>query len=161
MKAVVISYSLTGNCSYVSGIISEETGCAVVSLDTVTPYPVKGLTKFFQGGKAALQRQMPELKPYALPEDADIVIFGMPVWASHITPPILTFISENRSWLETKKIAAFVCQAGSGGEKVLDLLEKELKKPLIASLVLNDPKNRKDEAKDAAIRAFARKCVQE
>ena len=79
MKAVVISYSLTGNCSYVSGIISEETGCAVVSLDTVTPYPVKGLIKFFQGGKAALQRQMPELKPYALPEDADIVIaaFGI------------------------------------------------------------------------------------
>ena len=38
----------------------------------------------------------------AIPQDADLVILGMPVWASHVTPPLLSFLKQEKDWLQNK-----------------------------------------------------------
>jgi len=49
----------------------------------------------------------------------DQVKFGFPVWASNFTPPIQTFIEENKETLKGKRFAAFACQSGAGAETAL------------------------------------------
>ena len=57
--------------------------------------------------------------------------------------------------LNEKKIAGFVCMAGSGGQKALDKLEKLL--PLCARMILVDPMERPLPDNDALIQEFCAK----
>ncbi len=101
-------------------------------------------------------KETPELKPYVFEADKyDRIIFGFPVWAGNVTPPIRTFVKEND--LKGKQISAFACQSGSGAEKAFEKLKGALGiDKLEAELILIDPKNRPDEANEKKIRGF---CV--
>ena len=100
--------------------------------------------------------ETPALKPYTFDgAKYDRIIFGFPVWASNIAPPIRTFIKEND--LSGKNFAAFACQAGNGAEKAFDRLSALLSKPLDERLVLIDPKSRPSEENDTKINDFCGK----
>lgn len=101
--------------------------------------------------------EKPELEPYNVDlESYDLVVLGFPVWASNVTPPIRTFVEDNREGLRAKAVAAFACQSGNGGEKALNKLKKLLGVgELAAEAIFIDPKQQHNEVTDRDIEAFA------
>ncbi len=159
MKTLIVYYSMNGNTAYAAEKIAGLLGADTVRVEPVRAYPTKGLGKFFHGGKSAVFGEKPELKPYRADVSAyETVIFGFPVWAGNVAPPIRTFIAENEDALRNKRVAAFACQSGSGAEKAFDKLEQcpgigNLEKVL----VLIDPKDRPSPDNERRIREFCGK----
>ena len=151
---LIVYYTLEGNTDFVAKKIAKITGYETLRLLPVKRYPKKGFMKFFVGGKSACFAETPKLMSYKFnAEDYARIIFGFPVWAGNVTPPIRTFIKEND--LQGKKIAAFACQGGAGAEKAFDKLKEALGiGELEAELILNDPKARPDEANEKKIFDF-------
>ena len=156
MKNLVVYFSLEGNTEYVADKIGDAISADTLKLVPKKAYHDKGFAKFFWGGKSAVMAEKPALEEYSLdPGDYDRIIFGFPVWASNYTPPIRTFIEDNRERLRGKKFAAFACQSGSGGEKALDKLAKSLNiEGFEQTAVFIDPKARSSEDTDAKITEF-------
>ncbi len=159
MKTAIIYYSMSGNTEYVAKMIAKHIGADIIHIEPEKAYPDSGAKKFIWGGKSAVMGDTPKLKPYDFKADEyDRVVFGFPVWASTFTPPIRTFIEENRDVLKDKKIAAFTCLAGNGGEKALDKLKKFLGiSSFDAELILIDPKEKANAENDKKIEEFCSK----
>lgn len=155
-KTAVVYYSMSGNCAWAAEKIAEQTGADLLRLEPEKTYPDSGFKKFFWGGKSAMMGETPMLKPYLFdPDQYKRIIFGFPVWASNITPPIRSFIKENSELIRGKSFAAFTCQSGSGGEKALEKLKKLLEVPTFeAELILIDPKDKPDPENEAKLRKF-------
>ena len=160
MKTLIVYYSMGGNTAYAAEQIAGACGFETLRLEPVKKYPDRGFRKFFWGGKSAVMAETPELEPYTFTADNyDRIIFGFPVWAGNVTPPIRTFIKEND--LRGKRIAAFACQSGSGAEKAFEKLKAAIGiDALEAELVLIDPKAKPDPENDRKIREFCKKLQQ-
>ena len=160
MKSILVYYSLEGNTAWAAERIAAATGADVLRLEPVKAYPDSGFRKFFWGGKSAVMAETPKLAPYAFdPAAYERVVFGFPVWASNVCPPIRSFIKEND--LSGKRIAAFACQGGSGAGKAFARLKAALGVgELEAELVLIDPKNRPSEENERRLREFCAKLAE-
>lgn len=156
MKTLIVYYSLEGNTEYAAGRIASGLDADLLRIEPVKAYPSGGFKKFFFGGKSAVMAERPKLQPYDFrPEAYGRIIFGFPVWAGNVTPPIRTFVGENLGALKDKRIAAFACQSGAGAPKAFGKLKACLGiVNLEAELVLTDPKARPSEANEAEIAAF-------
>ena len=156
MKTLVVYYSLEGNTEYVAEKIKESIGADLLKLVPKKAYHDKGFAKFFWGGKSAVMAEKPELEPYDVNlAEYDRIIFGFPVWASNFTPPIRTFVEDNKDELKGKKFASFVCQSGGGAEKALAKLAKTIGIDAFErTVILIDPKAKKNEGTDAQIDSF-------
>ena len=153
MKALIVYYSMSGNTEYAAGRIAGRLGADLLRLEPEKAYPDSGFRKFFRGGKSAVMAEKPRLRPYQFDAGAyDTIIFGFPVWAGNITPPLRTFISENE--MKAARYAAFACQSGSGAERAFGKLQACLGHELMRTLILIDPKDKPDPAKDKQIDAF-------
>ncbi len=141
MKAVIVYYSMSGNTASTAEKIAAALDADLLRIDPVKNYPDKGFRKFFWGGKSAVMGETPALQPYGFEADKyDLIIIGTPVWAANITPPVRSFIKEQKTALIGKKIAAFACQSGNGAEKAFTKLEQYLEgDPLRAKLILTEP----------------------
>ena len=157
MATLIVYYSLGGNTDYAAKRIASVSGFDLLRLEPVKAYPVSGFMKFFRGGKSAVMAETPALKPYAFDAAAyDRIVFGFPVWAGNVTPPIRTFIRDNS--LKGKRISAFACQSGAGAEKAFVKLKAALEiDELEAELVLIDPKDKPGAENDRKIGAFCAK----
>ena len=157
LRTLIVYYSLEGNTAYAAERIADALGAGMLRLEAEKAYPSAGFGKFFWGGKSAVMAETPALLPYAFDADAyDRIIFGFPVWAGNITPPVRTFIRENR--LEGKRIAAFACESGAGAEKAFGKLKACLGiGALEAELILIDPLKRPDDQNEEKIRGFCAK----
>ena len=156
MKTAVVFYSQSGNTEYAAERIAEKLGADLVRVEPVKPYPTTGFRKFFVGGKSAVMKEKPQLKPYEFrAEEYERVIVGMPVWASGVTPPIRTFVAENRGALAGKRIAAFACCSGGGADKALESLRAALGiEAFEAVTVLIDPMTRPSDDNEEKIASF-------
>ena len=156
MKDIVVYYSLEGNTDYVANKIKEKTGADLLRLIPKKAYHDKGLAKFLWGGKSALMAEKPALEEYEINlSQYDRVIFGFPVWASTFTPPLRTFIEDNKDALIGKRFVAFACQSGNGGEKALAKLAGSLGiSEFEKTDIFLDPKSRPSEGKDSKIDSF-------
>ncbi len=156
MKTAVVYYSMGGNTAMVAEKLAAGAGVDLIEIKPENAYPDKGFRKFFWGGKAAVMAEKPKLMPYTFhPEDYDLIVFGFPVWAGNVTPPIRSFVLENKEALKGKRIAAFACQSGSGAEKAFrKLLECLDRDALAATMVLNDPKDRPKPDMERLIEEF-------
>ena len=154
MKTLIVYYSLEGNTAYAAEKIASALGADTLRLEPVKAYPDSGFRKFFWGGKSAVMAETPELQPYGFSADVyDRIIFGFPVWAGNVTPPIRTFIKENR--LTGKHIAAFACESGAGAEKAFGKLKAALGiDRLDAELFLIDPKAKPSAENEQKLKAF-------
>ena len=153
MKSLIVYYSMGGNTEYTAGKIAEKLGADLLRLKPEKEYPDSGFAKFFWGGKSAVMAEKPKLKPYRFDaEEYDTVIIGFPVWAGTIAPPIRTFLHENE--MKAVRYAAFACQGGSGAERAFGKLKECLGHDLAETLVLVDPKDKPDPAKDLQIDRF-------
>ena len=159
MRTGIVFYSLNGNTAMVAGNLAKGLSADLIEIKPEKAYPDKGFKKFLWGGKSAVMAETPKLLPYEFTaEDYDLIIFGFPVWAANVTPPIRSFIKENQSALQGKKIAAFACQSGTGAEKAFrKLLECLGQEKLEASMILIDPKDRPNTENDRKIDDFIRK----
>lgn len=157
MNTLIVYYSHDGNTDAVAKKIADACGFETLRLTPAKAYPESGFRKFFWGGKSAVMAETPELTPYAFDADAyDRIVFGFPVWAGNVTPPIRTFVKEQR--LAGKRIAAFACQSGAGAEKAFGKLKAALGiDALEAELVLIDPKDKPNAENDRLIEAFCEK----
>ena len=156
MRDLIVYYSLEGNTEYVVNRIKEKTGADILRLIPKKAYSDKGFAKFFWGGKSAVMAEKPELESYDIDLSFyDRIIFGFPVWAGTFTPPIRTFVTENKDALKGKKLAAFACQSGNGAEKAFIKLSKLIgTSSFDSTAVFVDPKAIPDEKKEAAIDSF-------
>ena len=154
MTTLIVYYSLGGNTEYAANIIASKLGADTLRIEPEKAYPDSGFRKFFWGGKSAVMAETPPLRPYAF--DAaryDRIVFGFPVWAGNVTPPIRSFVKEND--LRGKRIAAFACESGAGAEKAFGKLRAALGiEKLEAELVLIDPKARPSEENERKLRDF-------
>ena len=158
MKNIIIYYSLEGNTEFAARKISAVLGCDILRLEPEKQYPTGKVTKFLWGGKSAVMSETPALKPYEFDGSKyDRIIFGFPVWASNITPPLRTFIKDNS--LTGMKFAAFACQAGNGAEKAFEKLSVLLNASLDETLILIDPKVRPKAENDDKIKEFCSKLM--
>lgn len=156
MKTLIVYYSLEGNTEYVARAVASTVGADLIRLEPVRAYPTSGFRKFFWGGKSAVMAEKPELQPYTFqPEIYDRIMFGFPVWAGNVAPPLHTFVQENLEAFKGKRIAAFACQSGSGAEKALRKLKAYLDvENMEAELVLIDPKAKPSPENEKRIKAF-------
>ena len=154
MKTLIVYYSLEGNTEYVANRIVETCGFDTLRLVPVKKYPDRGLKKFLWGGKSSKMAETPELEAYEFDAECyDRIVFGFPVWAGNITPPIRTFVKDND--LKGKRIAAFACQSVAGAEKAFDKLKAAVGiDKLEAELVLIDPKAKPNPENDQKIEDF-------
>ena len=156
MGKLLVFYSLEGNTEYIADRICERIGCDKLKLIPKKAYKDKGFAKFLWGGKSAVMAETPELESYDVDLDKiDELIIGFPVWASTITPPIRTFLTDNKDALKGKKIAVYACQAGNGApkamEKIRDLLGID---DFMAKAVFIDPKARPSDENEKVLEEF-------
>ncbi len=159
MKKAIVYYSMSGNTDYVAKYISSKLGADLIRIEPKKEYPNKGIKKFLWGGKSAVMGETPELEQYQFDsEQYDCIIFGTPVWASSFTPPIRTFIKDNKEKLKGKKFAIFICYMGGGADKAIEKLKQCLEiNEFDAELILIDPKDKKTDEKDKQIGEFCEK----
>jgi len=144
MKRLIVYYSLEGNTQLMAEDMARILGADLLRLEPEKAYADKGAAKFFWGGKSAVMKEKPRLKPYHVNvSEYDEIIIGFPVWASTFAPPIRTFVHENKSVLKRKRIAAYACQAGSGAEKAFEKLKNFMEiEDFVATEVFIDPKTK-------------------
>ena len=155
MKKIIVYYSMCGNTEYAVSKMAAL-GADVLRIAPEKAYPDRGAKKFLWGGKSAVMGDTPKLMPYSFKADEyDLIIFGTPVWASNITPPLRTFITENKEKLKNKRFAVFTCYSGGGAEKAIQKLKKLLETDCFeAELILTDPKDRPKAEDDEKIKRF-------
>ena len=160
MKTAVVYYSMSGNTAFAAEKIAKALDADLIEIKPQKQYPDKGFRKFLWGGKSAVMAETPALEPYVFhPEQYEQIIFGFPVWASNITPPLRTFIRDNSDGLRGKRVAAFACQSGSGAEKAFQRLCACLNaEALAAQMILIDPKEKPNAANEEKIRSFCASC---
>ena len=157
MPSLIVYYSMGGNTEFAAQSIAKAMGADLLRLAPEKAYPSRGVRKFLWGGKSAVMEETPPLAPYSFNGAAyDQIIFGFPVWAGNMAPPLRTFLKEND--LRGKRIAAFACQSGSGAEKAFGKLKTALGvERLEATLILIDPKDKPQEKNSELIRDFCQK----
>jgi len=139
MKSAVIYYSLEGNTKYAAAKIAARLGADLIPLIPSKEYPTGKISKYIWGGKSATFGEAPKLEPYSFdPNQYDLIVLGTPVWAGTFTPPLRTFIRENK--LTGKKIALFACCSGGSIEKCFDQMKKEAGDcEVVSTLQLTEP----------------------
>ena len=146
---------MSGNTKMVAEKMAKELSCDLIEIKPVKEYPDKGARKFIWGGMKAVMGEKPKLQPYSFDGGYDRIIFATPVWASSFTPPIRTFIEENRAVLKGKHFAVCVCYAGGGADKAIEKLRKFLEiEAFDVELILVDPKDRPTKENEEKIQAF-------
>lgn len=127
-KTLVIYYSRTGNTRGVATTIAQELEADKEELRE--PSRRRGWLRSLID---ALRRRDAEILPIERDfADYDLVVIGSPVWASHMSSPILGFLRRERDRLPA--YALFVTEGGSGGHKALEEMEAEVGKPALATL---------------------------
>lgn len=156
MKTLIVYYSLEGNTEYAAGEIASALGADTLRIEPVKAYPTSGFRKFFWGGKSAMMAERPKLQPYIFQQEKyERIIFGFPVWAGNVAPPVRTFVQDNLETLKGKRIAAFACQSGAGADKAFRKLKAYLDiESMESELVLIDPKEKPSKENETKMKAF-------
>ena len=125
MKKLVVFYSLDGNTKFIAEKIAEEISAEILELKPEKEIPKIEPFKHLWGGKQVINKETPKLREYHFNlSDYDILIIGTPVWSFNFSPPIRTFLKENK--IKNKKIIIYCTSKGLKGE-TLENLKKELK----------------------------------
>lgn len=118
-KTLMVYYSLNGNTACAAEFLGQYPEIDTERLLVEKEPPKKGFGKFLLGGKSALMKQDPGLKPLTNdPEDYDNIIIGFPVWAGTYPPAIGAFLK--RYGLKQKRIYVVACSASGNADKAID-----------------------------------------
>ena len=113
MKAVIVFYSLGGVTQACTQALAERLGADLFRLEETRPRK-KGTSLFVYGGMQATFGLRSKLKAQPDLSHADVVVFGMPVWASATPPAINAALAKCK--LSGKSVYAFVTKADPSAE---------------------------------------------
>jgi flavodoxin len=124
MKVTIVYYSYEGHVDYAAGLIKKAFEAAQWEADTKRVETVdskqrNGLAKYIWGGSQVVMGKKPALKPLDFaPAQDELLIFGFPVWAGSVAPPLAAFIEDTQTaqTLRGKKAGIFCCSAGGKGK---------------------------------------------
>lgn len=105
-NALIVFYSLDGDVRFLARTLAKELMLDSMELELVKPHPTHGFMKYFTGGFLAATCATPPLHPLAHDAaDYDLIFVGTPVWNSHPTPAVRTFLKD--ADLKGKRVAFF------------------------------------------------------
>ncbi|TFG21495.1 MAG: hypothetical protein EU529_13430 [Promethearchaeota archaeon] len=141
MNSLVVYYSRTGKTKEVGNLISEKLSCDVEEIfDTKKR---SGILGFIKSGKDAIKKKLTTLEEINKnPDLYDLIIIGTPIWASNMSTPIRTYISEHKD--KFKNIAFFCTEGSKGGVKCFENMENLCDKKPMATLEINKKMIKKD-----------------
>ena len=145
-KTLMIYYSFEGNTAYAADFLSRYPDIDTERLLVEKEPPGKGLRKWLSGGRSAIFKEDPGLKPVeADPDDYENIIFGFPVWANTFPPAIGAYLKTHR--IVGKNIFTVVCCSSGNAMKATDNLRKATPENFHKGAVgLIDPLKHKDDA---------------
>lgn len=149
MRALVVYFSLDGSTRFIAENLAQAIQADLEELKPDLKLPTGNFAKHFWGGRMVIFREKPALAPMAKNiSDYDMIIIGTPVWMMNFSPPVRTFLSQNK--FSGKKVALFCCCDGMAG-KTIENMKKELEgNKVIGDLVLEKTsKNREENLKRA------------
>lgn len=128
-KCLVVYYSRTGHTEQVAKALAEKLGADLEPI--CEPRSRKGIWHYFRSAREALAGKRAKIEPARYdPAAYDIVLLGSPVWASHPSTPVSTYLAANRDKLNA--FACFVTLGGSGAEKTMARMEEAAGKKALA-----------------------------
>ena len=146
MKTAVIYYSLEGNMEFIAQKLGEGGNVDLCRLVPKKEYPKGKISKFVWGGKSATFGEMPALEDIKLNlEEYDTLVIGTPIWAGTMTPPVLTFLHDNK--IIDKKIILVTTCGGGGSENAVDKMKEFLSGSTVIDAInfVNPLKNQNEE----------------
>ena len=157
MKKLIVYYSLEGNTELIAGKIQKYLEADVIRLIPKKEYPKGDFKKYFWGGKSVTFGEKPKLVDYSfVADDYDIIIIGTPIWAGTFSPPIKTFLADNK--ISGKDIYLFTCSLGGTSEKCLQKIKGILKdNQIVDSIDFIEPSKNKNDNIDEKIKEFCDK----
>lgn len=134
-KILVVYFSRTGYTEKLADRVAERCGAEVEAIRE--PRSRLGLLAYIRSAREALNGRPATIRPLLHdPGDYDLVLFGTPVWAGHVSSPIRACLDAYKSSL--RRVAFFCTRGGSGACKVPDEMAEICGKQPEATLVLND-----------------------
>jgi flavodoxin len=134
-KILVVYYSRTGHARRIAEELAARCGADLEGIHD--PTKRAGVFGFMRCAIEALRGKLAPIAPATTDVGSyDLVVLGTPVWASHVSSPMRTFVRAHAA--ELKRIAVYCTQGGNGGPKVLAELAALCGKNAVATLVLNE-----------------------
>ncbi len=132
---LVAYYSRTGHTRRVAEEIARLLGARLLSIDE--PRSRRGPGGYLRSAWEAMRGHEADIgAPATDPSGYDLVVLGTPVWAGHASSPVRTWARRHGQHLE--RVALFCTLGGSGAQRALDELERELHHTPMATLALTD-----------------------
>jgi flavodoxin len=114
MQALVVYFSRTGHTKKVGDELAKALpGDVEEIVDTVNR---AGPVGWLKSGREASGKMLANIQP--VKKDAasyDIVVIGTPIWASNMSSPVRTYLTENKA--KFKNVAFFCTEGSKGSEK--------------------------------------------
>ncbi len=120
LKKLVIYYSLEGNTRFIAEKMAHGLGADILELKPEKELNSDSGMRYLWGGGQVIMKEIPKLKEYKINlADYRLIAIGTPIWAFNFTPPIRTFLRENK--IVGKKIIFFCTHAGAKGKTFANL----------------------------------------
>jgi flavodoxin len=135
MKALIVYYSRTGNTKKVGDDLAKALSGDVDELIDMANRA--GPVGFLMSAREGSGRMLAKLQPVKKdPAIYDIVVIGTPNWASNMSSPVRTYLTENKAKF---KNVAFFCTEGikGGSEKAFAEMEEVAGKKPKVTLTIN------------------------
>lgn len=153
MKTLIVYYSYEENTHMVAKRLAEKLNADLLRLEPVKEMKSKGFSKYIWGGRQAVMKTTPSLKPYTFKsDDYDLIIFGTPVWAFTLSPPLRSFFAENN--MNDVNTAYFYCHEGGPGKTDIHFQESLTGNKIISKTDFIKPKAAVEQKVDQKIDAF-------
>ncbi|HXJ01875.1 MAG TPA: hypothetical protein VNH44_11665 [Micropepsaceae bacterium] len=109
MRCLIAYYSLTGTTRKLAERASKEIGADLAEVRAQRYRP--GFFVFIRGSSDSWKGRLPAIEVNGpAPDNYDLVLTMAPVWAGHASPPIRSYLAQNR---DKFKKAAFVLTCGN------------------------------------------------
>ncbi len=134
-RILVVYFTRTGCTETVAKRVAGRCGAEIEAIRE--PRGRLGFPGFVRSAREALTGKPAKIRPLVHdPKRYDLVLFGTPVWAGHVSSPMRACLGEHKASLH--RVAFFCTQGGSGAEKVLEEMAGICGRRPESTLAVND-----------------------
>jgi flavodoxin len=138
MKTLVLYYSFDGNTERMAKSVAEALDADLERLAPEKEIGTHGFMKYFWGGRQAMMRERPVLKPIQHRiEDYELIILGSPTWAFTFSPPMRSFLASQS--LVGKKVGLLLCHGGGPKNAMADFRNAVAGATIVGSIDFKEP----------------------
>lgn len=147
MKKLIIFYSFSNKTKEIAEYIKNKTDADILEIKPIKEFGKSKIKLLFLGGMQVVTRKCPTLTSCKINlEEYDCLIMGSPVWAGRFTPPLRTFMKENK--IKNKTIGLFISHNGKKGKVFKKWKEEIAENQFIAEIDWNSKKGFSTITKD-------------